>query len=76
MKLEPSAFRDFTVDRKISRRGYHLTREYGVDPLELVMVRELMSPLAVLEQRRRSPRFMLTRMRQRARQQRRWPLKP
>ncbi len=34
------------LTEKISRRGYHLTREYGVDPLELVMVRELMSPLA------------------------------
>ena len=32
------------LTEKISRRGYHLTREYGVDPLELVMVRELMSP--------------------------------
>lgn len=28
---------------KLSRRGYHLTREYGVDPLELVIIRELMS---------------------------------
>jgi chloride channel protein, CIC family len=34
------------LTEKISRRGYHLTREYGVDPLELVMVRELMSPSA------------------------------
>src|SRR6202012_4812786 len=32
------------LTEKLSRRGYHLTREYGVDPLELVMVRELMSP--------------------------------
>lgn len=32
------------LTEKLSRRGYHLTREYGVDPLELVIVRELMSP--------------------------------
>ncbi len=33
------------LTEKLSRRGYHLTREYGVDPLELVIVRNLMSPL-------------------------------
>jgi chloride channel protein, CIC family len=33
------------LTEKLSRRGYHLTREYGVDPLELVIVSELMSPL-------------------------------
>jgi CIC family chloride channel protein len=32
------------LTEKLSRRGYHLTREYGVDPLELVLVREAMSP--------------------------------
>jgi chloride channel protein, CIC family len=32
------------LTEKLSRRGYHLTREYGVDPLELVIVSELMSP--------------------------------
>jgi chloride channel protein, CIC family len=31
------------LTEKLSRRGYHLTREYGIDPLEIVMVRELMS---------------------------------
>jgi H+/Cl- antiporter ClcA len=30
------------LTEKITRRGYHLTREYGVDPLELVMVRDRM----------------------------------
>jgi H+/Cl- antiporter ClcA len=35
------------LTEKLSRRGYHLTREYGVDPLELVIVRELMSPRSV-----------------------------
>jgi hypothetical protein len=33
------------LTEKLSRRGYHLTREYGVDPLELVVVSELMSPV-------------------------------
>src|SRR5277367_4228986 len=32
------------LTEKLSRRGYHLTREYGIDPLEIVMVRDLMSP--------------------------------
>jgi hypothetical protein len=32
------------LTEKLSRRGYHLSREYGVDPLELVIVRDLMSP--------------------------------
>jgi chloride channel protein, CIC family len=33
------------LTEKLSRRGYHLTREYGVDPLELVIVRDLMPQL-------------------------------
>jgi CIC family chloride channel protein len=37
------------LTEKLSRRGYHLTREYGVDPLELVIVSELMSPVADVE---------------------------
>ena len=35
------------LTEKLSRRGYHLTREYGVDPLETVMIRDLMSQLSV-----------------------------
>ena len=31
------------LTEKLSRRGHHLTREYGVDPLELVLVHEAMS---------------------------------
>ncbi|MBB5056161.1 H+/Cl- antiporter ClcA [Granulicella aggregans] len=31
------------LTEKLSRRGYHLTREYGVDPLELVLVRDVVS---------------------------------
>jgi chloride channel protein, CIC family len=37
------------LTEKLSRRGYHLTREYGVDPLELVIVNELMSPVPQVE---------------------------
>ena len=35
------------LTEKLSRRGYHLTREYGIDPLEIVIVRDLMSPAQV-----------------------------
>jgi hypothetical protein len=35
------------LTEKLSRRGYHLTREYGIDPLEIVIVRDLMSPAKV-----------------------------
>jgi CIC family chloride channel protein len=34
------------LTEKLSRRGYHLTREYGVDPLEIVIIKDLMSPLS------------------------------
>jgi hypothetical protein len=34
------------LTEKLSRRGYHLTREYGVDPLEIVIVRDLMTPIS------------------------------
>jgi CIC family chloride channel protein len=34
------------LTEKLSRRGYHLTREYGIDPLEIVIVRDLMSPVS------------------------------
>ena len=37
------------LTEKLSRRGYHLTREYGVDPLELVIVSELMSAVLHVE---------------------------
>lgn len=30
------------LTEKISRRGYHITREYSIDPLEILFVRELM----------------------------------
>jgi chloride channel protein, CIC family len=31
------------LTEKLSRRGYHLSREYGVDPLETVLVAEVMT---------------------------------
>lgn len=33
------------LTEKLSRRGYHLSREYGVDPFEVTLVREIMVPL-------------------------------
>jgi H+/Cl- antiporter ClcA len=30
------------LTEKVARRGYHLSREYGVDPLEIIFVREVM----------------------------------
>ena len=34
------------LTEKLSRRGYHLSREYGVDPLETVSVAEAMTSIA------------------------------
>ncbi|GAA3755032.1 chloride channel protein [Terriglobus aquaticus] len=45
------------LTEKLSRRGYHLTREYGVDPLELVLVKEVMSPLALGEENLTLPKI-------------------
>jgi hypothetical protein len=33
------------LTEKLSRRGYHLSREYGVDPLETVIVAEVMTEM-------------------------------
>jgi H+/Cl- antiporter ClcA len=35
------------LTEKLSRRGYHLSREYGVDPLEMVSVAEVMTEPSV-----------------------------
>lgn len=32
------------LTEKVARRGYHLSREYAVDPLEILFVREVMQP--------------------------------
>jgi CIC family chloride channel protein len=37
------ALKRSVLTEKISRRGYHLTREYDVDPLEVLFVRQVMS---------------------------------
>jgi hypothetical protein len=36
------AVRRSILTEKIARRGYHLTREYSTDPLEIIFVREVM----------------------------------
>src|SRR5437660_10836622 len=37
------------LTEKVARRGYHLSREYAVDPLEILFVREVMlTKVAVL----------------------------
>jgi H+/Cl- antiporter ClcA len=33
------------LTEKISRRGYHVSREYSIDPLEIIFAREVMRPL-------------------------------
>ncbi len=38
------------LTEKVARRGLHLSREYAVDPLEVLLVDEVMEP------RRSSPR--------------------
>jgi H+/Cl- antiporter ClcA len=35
------------LTEKISRRGFHLTREYAIDPLEILFAREVMDPNVV-----------------------------
>jgi hypothetical protein len=35
------------LTEKLSRRGYHLTREYGTDPLETVSLMEVMAELGI-----------------------------
>jgi len=47
------AFTEITLKRsilteKVARRGYHLSREYAVDPLEILFVREVMRTKVVV----------------------------
>ena len=37
------------LTEKIARRGVHLTREYSVDPLEMLFVEDVMSTLPVVD---------------------------
>ena len=34
------------LTEKVARRGYHVTREYAIDPLEVLFVRDVMEPRA------------------------------
>lgn len=36
------------LTEKLARRGYHLSREYGVDPLETITVADVMTPVVPL----------------------------
>jgi len=38
------------LTEKLSRRGYHLSREYGVDPLEMISVAEVMTELPATDE--------------------------
>ena len=40
------------LTEKLDRRGYHLSREYGVDPLEMIRVAEVMTELSEPVERR------------------------
>ena len=45
------------LTEKVARRGYHLSREYAVDPLEILFVREVMrTHIAALPRARHRPR--------------------
>ena len=44
------------LTEKVGRRGYHLSREYAVDPLEILFVREVMRTSVVALPRRRAVR--------------------
>jgi chloride channel protein, CIC family len=39
------ALRRSILTEKIARRGYHLSREYSIDPLEIIFAREVMRPV-------------------------------
>jgi chloride channel protein, CIC family len=41
------ALRRSILTEKVARRGYHLSREYAIDPLEILFVREVMRPNVV-----------------------------
>jgi len=42
------ALRRSILTEKVSRRGFRLSREYAIDPLEILFVREVMRPDAVV----------------------------
>ena len=50
------------LTEKLARRGYHLSREYGVDPLETITVAEVMTRLPEADQRPLPPEEKLPEM--------------
>jgi H+/Cl- antiporter ClcA len=44
------------LTEKVSRRGFHLSREYAIDPLEIIFAREVARPAVSSCRRRRAPR--------------------
>jgi CIC family chloride channel protein len=40
------------LTEKLSRRGYHLSREYGVDPLEMISVAQVMTDRSTADENR------------------------
>jgi len=48
------------LTEKVSRRGYHLSREYAVDPLEILFVREVMRSNIVAFPAQATPHELMT----------------
>jgi H+/Cl- antiporter ClcA len=66
------------LTEKLSRRGYHLSREYGVDPLEMVSVADVMTEYSVNAMQeedglRPCPKYWRTPMRPAGQLRKRWP---
>jgi len=47
------------LTEKVARRGYHLSREYAVDPLEILFVREVMRSNVIALPARMTPRGLV-----------------
>jgi chloride channel protein, CIC family len=62
------------LTEKIARRGYHLTREYAIDPLEILFVREVMPANTVAVAADTSVRQLSSSLGERRRRQRLYPV--
>ena len=62
------------LTEKISRRGFHVTREYQVDPLEILFVREAMRPDVLTIHRGASAFEVRAILKAASRRQRLWPI--
>ncbi|MBF6590609.1 MAG: chloride channel protein, partial [Ktedonobacterales bacterium] len=51
------------LTEKVARRGYHLSREYAVDPLEILFAREVMRTQIVALEEASTPRELAQRLR-------------